>query len=437
MVSKMENTREIVLDGLLTSEKELCFSNNLIKDILDKYDYLETRDKAFIKRLFEGCIERRIELDYVLGLFCSVPVKKLKPLIRNLLRMGIYQILYMESVPDSAAINEAVKLSKKRGFAKLSGFVNANLRSVAKNKDDIKWPDKEKDIIKYLSVRYSVPEWLCEKWNDIYGAEETESILKSLLEVHPVTLRFRKNLSENELKEAVSRIAETGAKLYADERLPYIYRAEDVGGITALPGYEEGLFTVQDISSCLAVEAAGIKKGDLVYDACAAPGGKSLLASELTGDSGKVISCDVSDAKVSKIEENISRLNAVNVQACARDARHTEESLKGKVDVLILDVPCSGLGILGKKRDIKYNASPDIIRELVLLQWEIVSACYGYVKPGGRLVYSTCTINPDENENQVMRICNELGFELVGKPVQLLPDRDRCDGFFYAVLEKK
>ena len=433
----MENTREIVLDGLLTFEKELCFSNNLIKDILDKYDYLDTRDKAFIKRLFEGCVERRTELDYVLGLFSSVPVKKMKPLIRNLLRMGIYQILYMESVPDSAAINEAVKLAKKRGFAKLSGFVNANLRNAAKNKNEIKWPDKEKDSTKYLSVRYSVPEWLCEKWQSIYGNERTESILAGLLKIHPVTLRFKRDLSESDMAHLVSEITKTGAVLKKDERLPYIYRAENLNGVTTLPGYEEGLFTVQDISSCLAVEAAGIKAGDLVYDACAAPGGKSMLASEITGEGGKVISCDVSDAKVSRIDENKKRLKAVNVHSCVRDARVTEDSLKESADVLILDVPCSGLGILGKKRDIKYNASPESISQLLTLQWEIVNACAGYVKKGGRLLYSTCTINPDENEKQVSRICAELGFELIGKPVQLLPDADECDGFFYAVLSRK
>ena len=433
----MENTREIVLDGLLTFEKELCFSNNLIKDILDKYDYLDTRDKAFIKRLFEGCVERRTELDHVLGLFSSVPVKKQKPLIRNLLRMGIYQIMYMESVPDSAAINEAVKLAKKRGFARLSGFVNANLRNVAKNKNDIKWPDKEKDSIKYLSVRYSVPEWLCEKWQSIYGNERTESILAALLKVHPVTLRFKRDLSESDMANLVSEISKTGAILTKDERLPYIYRAENLNGVTSLPGYEEGLFTVQDISSCLAVEAAGIRPGDLVYDACAAPGGKSMLASEITGEGGRVISCDVSDAKVSRIEENKNRLKAVNVHPCVRDAGVTEASVQDSVDVLILDVPCSGLGILGKKRDIKYNASPESISELITLQWKIVNACAGYVKKGGRLLYSTCTINPDENEKQVLRICSELGFEPVGKPVQLLPDEDECDGFFYAVLSRK
>ncbi len=426
-----------MLDGLLTFEKELCFSNKLINDILDKYDYLETRDKAFIKRLFEGCVERRIELDHHIGNFSSVPVKKLKPLIRNLLRMGVYQILYMDNIPDSAAINESVKLAKKRGFSKLSGFVNAVLRNISRGKENLKYPDKDKDFCKYVSVKYSVPEWICEKWIGTYGKEETEKILAALLEIHPVSLRFKRNLSPEELKNAVKAIEDTGAVLTGDKRLSYIYRAEHVEGIRNLPGYEEGLFTVQDISSCLAIEAAGINPGDIVYDACAAPGGKSILASEITGEKGHVFSRDLSKEKIPKIEENIERMQANNIEAKAFDATETDEEMVGKADVLLLDVPCSGLGILGKKRDIKYNASPDGLDEIAKIQWDILLASHKYVKAGGRLLYSTCTINPEENEKQVERICKELPFKLIGETHQLLPGKDDCDGFFYAVLERQ
>ena len=208
-------------------------------------------------------------------------------------------------------------------------------------------------------------------------------------------------------------------------------------GIRNLPGYDEGLFTVQDISSCLAIEAAGIKPGDVVYDACAAPGGKSILASEITGEKGKVYSRDLSEDKIPKIEENIERMQADNIEAKAFDATETDEDMVGKVDVLLLDVPCSGLGILGKKRDIKYNASPDGLKELSKIQWQILLASHKYVKTGGRLLYSTCTINPDENEKQVERICKELPFKLIGETHQLLPSKDNCDGFFYAVLERQ
>jgi len=432
----MEQTREIVLDGLLTFEKELSFSNKLIGNILDKYDYLEARDKAFIKRLFEGCIERQIELDHYIGSFSSVPVKKLKPLIRNLLRMGVYQILFMDNIPDRAAINEAVGLAKKRGFSKLSGFVNAVLRKISSEKDNLKLPDKEKEPLKYLSVKYSVPEWICEKWEKEYGFEKAESILSALLDIKPVSIRFKSTLTAKEISEAVKNIENTGAKLTKDSRLPYLYTAEHTERISALPGFEEGIFAIQDISSCLAIEALDIKEGDFVYDACAAPGGKSILASEKCGKSGKVLSNDVSEEKVSLIIENAERMKAENLTARVFDAVEADENMAGKADRLILDVPCSGLGILGKKRDIKYNASPDGLKSLKDLQWEIVQSSYKYLKKGGRLLYSTCTINRFENEDQVERICKELPFKIVKGPIQLFPDKDGCDGFFYCVLER-
>ncbi|MBR1862244.1 MAG: 16S rRNA (cytosine(967)-C(5))-methyltransferase RsmB [Lachnospiraceae bacterium] len=432
----MENIREIALDGLLTFEKELCFSNKLIKDILDKYDYLEGRDKAFLKRLFEGCVERRIELDYRIDLVSNTPVKKQKPFIRNLLRLATYQIIYMDSVPDSAAINEAVKLSKKRGFSKLSGFVNGVLRNISRGKDSFEYPDKDRDFNKYLSVKYSVPEWLSEFWNGIYGKEETEKILDALLGIHPLSLRLRCDIPDSEREEIVRKLEKSGVVLKRDERVPFVYTAEETGDISKLPGFSEGLFTVQDISSVLAILSAGIKKGDVVYDACAAPGGKSLLAAELAGETGRVVSCDLSGEKVSRITENAVRMKADNLTAAVWDACVTNGEYIEKADVLILDVPCSGLGVLGKKRDIKYNVTPEGIRELERIQWEIVKASYKYVKVGGVLLYSTCTINPGENEEQAKRITGELPFEILKGPVQLLPDRDKCDGFFYTVFRR-
>jgi len=433
----MENTREIVLEGLLTVEKELSFSNKLVSDILDKYDYLDPRDKAFIKRLFEGTIERKIELDYHINNLASVPVRKMKPMIRCIMRMAAYQILYMDNVPDSAAINEAVKLAKKRKFANLSGFVNGILRNLSRQKNELKWPDKKKQPIVFLSVRYSVPEWLAEKWLGLYGFEETERLLASLLEIHPVSVRFRSNMSEAEREQYVSRFTDMGVVLEQDDRLGYVYRASHLENIRDLPGYEEGAFVIQDVSSCLAVEAAGIKEGDLVVDACASPGGKSLLVAEHTGKTGKVISRDISEAKLIRIDENAERMQADNITSQVWDASVFDSELEEKADVLILDVPCSGLGILGKKRDIKYNATPEGLAELSAIQKSIVEASYRYVRKGGTLLYSTCTINPDENEKMVDWICEALPFAVEKGPVQLLPHKDGCDGFFYTVLRRK
>lgn len=434
--NKMENTREIVLEGLLTLEKELSFSNQLINDILGKYDYLALYDKAFMKRLFEGTIERKIELDYYINSLSSVKVNKMKPLIRCLMRMSLYQILYMDAVPDSAAINEAVKLAKKRKFANLSGFVNGVLRNLARQKAELSLPDKNMQPVLYMSIKYSVPEWIVEKWSKIYGNDETERLLESLLEIKPVSIRFNKSISEKERNALCERLRSAGVKLTPDDRIDYLFRATHIENISQLPGFEDGAFAVQDISSVLAVEAAGIKEGDFVIDACASPGGKSMLASEITGKSGKVLSRDVSEAKLERMDENAQRLGALNVKTQVWDATVTDESLEEKADVLILDVPCSGLGILGKKRDIKYNATPEGLKELTGIQWSIIEASWKYVKRGGTLLYSTCTINPDENERQIARITKELPFAIKKGPVQLLPHRDGCDGFFYTVLER-
>ena len=433
----MENTREIVLEGLLTVEKELSFSNKLVSDILDKYDYLDSRDKAFIKRVFEGTIERKIELDFHINNLASVPVRKMKPMIRCIVRMAAYQILYMDNVPDSAAINEAVKLAKKRKFANLSGFVNGILRNLSRQKDELKWPDKNKKPIEYLSVRYSVPEWIAEKWVGIYGLDETESLLASLLEIHPVSIRFRSNMSDSERDGLVEEIRALGVELEQNSKLKYVYRASHLENIRELPGFDDGAFVVQDVSSCLAVEAADIKEGAFVVDACASPGGKSLLAAEHAGKNGKVISRDISEAKLVRIDENAERMQAETIVSQVWDASVFDPELEEKADVLILDVPCSGLGILGKKRDIKYNATPEGLAELSTIQKSIVNASWKYVKKGGTLLYSTCTINPDENEKMVEWICAELPFTVKKGPVQLLPHKDDCDGFFYTVLIRK
>ena len=430
----MDNTREIVLEGLLTVEKELSFSNKLVSDILDKYDYLDSRDKAFIKRVFEGTIERKIELDYHINNLASVPVRKMKPMIRCIVRMAAYQILYMDNVPDSAAINEAVKLAKKRKFANLSGFVNGILRNLSRQKDELKWPDKNKKPIEYLNVRYSVPEWIAEKWVGIYGLDETESLLASLLEIHPVSIRFRSNMSDSERDGLVEEIRALGVELEQNSKLKYVYRASHLENIRELPGFDDGAFVVQDVSSCLAVEAADIKEGAFVVDACASPGGKSLLAAEHAGKNGKVISRDISEAKLVRIDENAERMQAETIVSQVWDASVFDPELEEKADVLILDVPCSGLGILGKKRDIKYNATPEGLAELSTIQKSIVNASWKYVKKGGTLLYSTCTINPDENEKMVDWICAELPFTVKKGPVQLLPHKDDCDGFFYTVL---
>lgn len=465
-----ENTRELVLDALLTLEREKDFSHNLIRAVLDKYDYLDSRDKAFFKRVTEGTLERQLELDYYLNHFSKVPVSKMKPLIRCLLRMSVYQLLYMDSVPDSAVCNEACKLASKRHFQNLKGFVNGVLRNIAKNREQLPMPDEKKTPVEFLSVKYSMPRWLVEMWLDEYGYEITATLLKGLLEIHPVSLRFDSGMQDEEREELCEQMREQGAVLTRSEYLPYVYRLENAEGVQNLPGFSEGKFLVQDVSSALAVEAAGIQPTDFVVDVCAAPGGKTILAAE---KAAKVLSRDVSEEKTALIEENLERMGRRNVEVQVFDGSVRDEELAEKADVVLLDVPCSGLGILGKKRDIKYRVTEEGLDSLQELQKQIVTASVSYVKPGGTLLYSTCTIRREENEEMVKYISRELGLtpvslqgilpekilagkeqvaEALGKAgkasdlgltreedeacIQLLPGFMESDGFFVARFRK-
>lgn len=451
-----ENTREIILDTLLALERGEEFSHKLIKAVLDKYNYLDGRDKAFIKRVTEGTIERQLELDYYLNHFSSVPVRKMKPLIRCLLRMSTYQLLYMDAVPDSAVCNEACKLAAKRKFHNLKGFVNGVLRNIAKNKENLPLPDEKKDFAEYLSVKYSMPEWLVQHFLEEYGKEITATLLEGLLKIHPVSLRFRTDMHEAEQNALIASIEATGAKLKPSSYLSGVYTVDNVESVSSLPGFAEGKFTVQDVSSVLAVLAADIKAGDFVMDICAAPGGKSILAAE---KAGKVLARDVSDAKTAMIEENLERMQLDNVEVEVFDATETDDRYLDKADVLIMDVPCSGLGVMGKKRDIKYHASPEGLESITALQKQIVEHSWQYVKPGGILLYSTCTINSAENEKMLQWIMENFPFEPVSLDevlpktlltqkkavmqdmqdfsIQLLPGYMEADGFFFAKLRRK
>lgn len=446
------NSREIVLDILLELAKGNEYSNILIAAVLEKYDYLDSREKAFIKRVSEGTIERRIQIDYILDQYSKVPVKKMKPLIRELLRMSTYQLLFMEHIPDAAVCNEAVKLAKKRKFQSLQGYVNGVLRSIARGRAEIKYPDKLSAWTEYLSVYYSMPVWLVEHFTAAYGKEACEKILRAYLQRQPVSIRLDERMSCEEQEALLVQWKQDGVEAVRHPYLPYAVTVQKTDGIRSLDGYESGQFAVQDVSSMLVVEAAGIKAGNTVIDVCAAPGGKALHAATKLRGTGQVIACDVTEYKTDKIEENRERLRLPNVSVRMRDARKTDQSLVDKADVLIADVPCSGLGVIGKKQDIKYRITQESLKEIVQLQKEILQNAVTYVKPGGIMMYSTCTMNPSENEEMVRWICRTFDFEPESMApympkglqkeadkgfIQLLPGVHETDGFFLARLRKK
>lgn len=464
------DTRETALSLFMEMEKTGAYGSALLKDTLDKYDYEDPRDKAFLKRLAEGTMEKRITLDWVIDRYSKTPVKKMKPLIRSLLRLSAYQILYMDSVPDAVACSEAVRLAKKRGFSSLSGFVNGVLRSIARGKNDIAWPDPEQEPVKALSVKYSLPEWMIGLWRQQYGAERCERLLAAMEQRRPITIRFSEKLSEAETEEAVERIRRTGVFVRRHDFYPKAWVLDGCEGAASLPGFAEGLFYVQDVSSMTAVLAAGIRTGMRVMDLCAAPGGKATFAAQLcAGDGsgkkgvaaadgqqpagGAVLAGDVSEQKVRLIRENAERLGIGNLETRVWDASVFMEEYRETADVVLLDVPCSGLGVMNRKKDIRYRVTRQDLDDLACLQKRIIDACWQYVKPGGILLYSTCTVDRLENEDMVDYITGNYPFtaesmdgfvpqafvceETKEGRLQLFCGEKDTDGFFMARLRRK
>ena len=444
------NVREIVLEILCRESQGRTYGSGLIQEALRRYDGLDGRQKAFIKRTAEGTIERRITIDYVLNRYSKVPVAKMKPYIRELLRMSCCQILFMEHIPDAAACDEAVRLAGRSPYRGLRGYVNGVLRSIVREKENIVWPDQTADRLRYLSVRYSMPVPLAAHLREAYGDARCETVLRALLESRPVSVRVRGDAEEAGRLAALWR--EAGAVVTAHPYLPYALSVSGSEGVEHLAGYREGAFAVQDVSSMLVVENAGIRPGDTVLDVCASPGGKTFHAADVLAGTGQVIACDVSSRKTDKIEENKRRLRARNVSVSVRDARVYDSALAECADVLLADVPCSGLGVIGRKPDIKYRITPESMREITALQRDILRNAVRYLKPDGIMMYSTCTMNPAENEQTADWLCETFGMEKVSmadtmpKPLQqeaaagtlqLLPGIHETDGFFLAKLYKK
>ena len=384
----MTDARRIAYEALLLAE-EGERTNTLTKDVLDKYSYLDPRDRALIKRLIEGVTERRISIDHVLNQVSSVPVSKMKKQVRTLLRMGVYQLFYMDKIDDHAAVFETVRIAKKTKAAPYSGFINGVLRNVCRFGDEIVMPDPS-DTVKYLSVKYSCPEWIVEKLLTEQGRENAECVLALSLSIRPVTARV--NLSRTTVEEVA-----TSSHIASSDICDIAVVIEDHEDISGISAVADGRICIQDIGSMLVCMAAGIKETDSVIDLCAAPGGKSLHAADIAVK-GHVSAYDVSPKKVERIAENAKRCGFTNISCDIKDATVYDETLEASADVVIADVPCSGLGVMGRKNDIRFGITKDRIDLLVELQRRILYNAARYVKPGGTLVFSTCTVSYEENQ---------------------------------------
>lgn len=429
------NTRELALMSLIEINEKGQYSHLVLRQVLDKYQYLSKQDRAFITRLVEGTLEYQIKLDYIIDSFSKTKVRKMKPFIRNLLRMSLYQIEYMDSVPDSAVCNEAVKLAKRHKFGQLSGFVNGVLRNISRQADTVKFPGREQ-MEDYLSIEYSMPRWLVERFIRQYGQTETEEILKGFQKPNTISIRTNTSkISPGELKNRLEAEGVSVSPVIADgKNIEYAFVISGFDYINALESFHEGLFYIQDVSSMMVAEAAGPKEGDYVIDVCAAPGGKSTHIAEMLKGSGHVEARDLTEYKVSMIEDNVARCRLDNIEAKVWDARILDQASVDKADVLVCDLPCSGIGVLGRKKDIRYKINEEQLEELVELQRQILDTVQVYVKPQGRLIYSTCTINREENQDNVKWFLEKYPqFQLIEEQ-QMLPGQVGNDGFFIAKL---
>lgn len=449
-MTNLVNTREIIVGALMEITEENRYCHIVLRDILGKYQYLEKRDRAFISRVTEGTVENLIQIDYILEQFSTVKVHDMKPFIRSLLRMSIYQMKYLDSVPPSAVCNEAVKLAQKKGFYTLKGFVNGVLRAASRGLGEVVYPDASKTPKRYLSVRYSMPEWILQKWLAQYDFETVERILKGFGQESRTCIRC--NLSRASKKTVMESLQRQGISV---KEIPYLDYALEISGynyLEAITAFREGLFQVQDVSSMLVAEVANPRWGDYCIDVCAAPGGKSLHLSDKLNGSGYVEARDLTDYKVALMQENLERTKRINMVAVRQDATVFDAASVGKADILLADVPCSGMGVIGRKPDIKFKMTEARQQELVRLQRKILDTVWSYVKPGGTLVYSTCTIGAEENQYNVKWFLDHYPFRLdtidpylcealrsrttQAGYIQLLPGIHGMDGFFIARFKR-
>ena len=404
-------------------------------------DGLKSEEKAALTALLYTTVERKLTYDYYICALAGRSEDSIEPHTKNILRLGFCQLLDMTSVPDFAAVNETVKLARGKGER---AFVNGILRTAARNKDSLPMPDENKKYTRFLSVKYSFPLPLVKHFDSLFGREDTEKLL-NFYNTEKYT-----DISVNGLKITPDEYLELLKKTntYAEKCtfLPSSIRISASVNPERLPGFDKGLFFVQDRASAIASAVLDVREGEIMVDSCAAPGGKSFSAAILSSDKAQIHSFDLHESKLSLIGGGADRLGIKSISVCARDALTPDESLIGKADKVACDVPCSGLGVLGKKPDLRYK-DMDALTLLPPLQLDILKASCKYLKVGGVLVYSTCTLNPAENEEIVGAFLKEnTDFEAVpftlgelSAPegmLTLLPHLHATDGFFVAKIKK-
>ncbi|WP_041084884.1 16S rRNA (cytosine(967)-C(5))-methyltransferase RsmB [Bacillus safensis] len=445
---KKSNVREVALDALIKLEQNQAYSNLLLQSVMKDKD-LADQDKPLLTELVYGTLQNKLALDYMLAPFVKKP-QKVAPWVMQLLRMSLYQMVYLEKIPDRAAIHEAVELTKKRGHKGISSLVNGVLRSV--QREGVPSFDAIKDPVKRLSIETSHPLWLVQEWVQAYGFEAAENMCRIHLVPPKQTLRvnrmktdrtaLQQKLMDAGIETELGDLSEDALKLMK-------------GSIVSTPSFQEGYVTIQDESSMLVARALDPQPGETVLDACAAPGGKSTHIAERMNDEGKIVSLDLHEHKVKLIKQAAKRLNLTQIEAKALDARKVADYYsEASFDRILIDAPCSGFGVIRRKPDMKYTKSQEDSARLAAIQQAILKEAAPLLKPGGTLVYSTCTMDPTENQQVIHAFLQEhQDFEpdlslnerlpeqvapfVQNGSVQILPHYFGTDGFFICSMRKK
>lgn len=442
--------REAALKVLYNIEAEKAYSNIALNKTFKCNEFTKL-DRNFITELVYGTLENLIFVDYVIQQFSTMKLKKVNPWTLNLLRLGTYQIFFLDKVPDFAAVNESVNLSKiycKRA----SGFINGILRNMIRNKENIELPNKEKEFKKFLSVKYSHPQWMVERFLAYFSKDFTEELLRFNNETPK--LHIRVNTLKVSVEEVVRFLQEKDIQV---NRNPYISEAitveEGFSQLEELDIYIKGLIHIQDFSSMLVAKILDPKEGQFIIDVCSAPGGKTTHMAQLMNNKGRILARDIHEHKLKLIKSNANRLGVKMIDVEKFDGKDLDEDLIETADKVLVDAPCSGLGIIRRKPEIKYRKEPDDMKTITELQLLILTNASRYVKREGELLYSTCTIDPNENQKIVERFLKQhSNYELIdinhlyksivpgehkGNMIQLYPHLHGTDGFFIAKLKKK
>ena len=438
------SARDTALKVLVACRTHGAWADAALKAQLAR-DQLSPQDAALCSRMVYGVTQNRLLLDFYLAAYCSQKPDHLQPPLLDILRLGAYQILFLDKVPDRAAVSEAVELAKRSGRGQAAGLVNAVLRKLSQNKNALpSIPDR--DEAKFLSIRYSHPKWLVKRLLELLGREETEAFLAADNTAAPLTVQV--NPLKTTQEKLTAELEALGVRVTPHAWVPGCLELSGTGDLTALEPFQAGHFLVQDGAAALAARAAAVTPGQRVLDVCAAPGGKSFGAAFAMEDRGEILACDLHENKLKRIQDGARRLGLTSIRTAAADGREFRPEWEAAFDTVLVDAPCSGLGIIRKKPDTRYKKADDLFTLPVVQQAILDNACR-YVKPGGVLVYSTCTILPEENQQVTDAfLAQHRDFSREDLPlpdqagqadgqVTLWPHRHDTDGFYICRMRRQ